>query len=34
MMDGSVRSVSIAIGQQTWNRVLVPDDGQVLGSDW
>jgi prepilin-type N-terminal cleavage/methylation domain-containing protein len=34
MMDGSVRSISISISQMTWNRVLVPDDGQVLGSDW
>ncbi|HVX14426.1 MAG TPA: DUF1559 domain-containing protein [Pirellulales bacterium] len=34
MMDGSVRAVPIAISQVTWNRLLVPDDGQVLGSDW
>lgn len=34
MMDGSVRSVVITISQQTWNRVLIPDDGLVLGSDW
>ena len=34
MMDGSVRSVQISISQTTWNRVLIPDDGQVLGSDW
>jgi hypothetical protein len=34
LMDASVRSVPITISQQTWNRLLVPDDGQVLGSDW
>jgi len=34
LMDGSVRSIQISISQTTWNRVLVPDDGQVLGSDW
>ena len=34
MMDGSVRGVQVSISQTTWNRVLVPDDGQVLGSDW
>jgi hypothetical protein len=34
MMDGSVRTIRISISQRTWNFVLVPDDGQVLGSDW
>ncbi|HEX4610897.1 MAG TPA: DUF1559 domain-containing protein [Urbifossiella sp.] len=34
MMDGSVRSVNVTLSQTTWNRVLVPDDGQVLGNNW
>ena len=34
MMDGSVRSIRVGIAQATWNYLLVPDDGQVLGSDW
>ena len=34
MMDGSVRTVPVTVSQATWNRVLVPDDGQVLGGDW
>ena len=34
MMDGSVRSISITISQATWNKVITPNDGQVLGSDW
>lgn len=34
MMDGSVRPVAITVSQPTWNRLLVPDDGQVLGNDW
>jgi hypothetical protein len=33
LMDGSVRSIQISISQTTWNRVLIPDDGQVLGGD-
>jgi prepilin-type N-terminal cleavage/methylation domain-containing protein/prepilin-type processing-associated H-X9-DG protein len=34
MMDGSVSSVSISISQTTWNSVITPNDGQVLGFDW
>jgi prepilin-type N-terminal cleavage/methylation domain-containing protein len=34
LMDGSVRSIPISISQATWNKVITPDDGQVLGSDW
>jgi prepilin-type N-terminal cleavage/methylation domain-containing protein len=34
MMDGSVRPVDPAISQQTWSYVLLPRDGQELGSDW
>jgi len=34
MMDGSVRSVTAGVGQNTWNWAVTPDDGQVLGSNW
>jgi len=34
LMDGSIRTVSSALTQATWNYAVVPDDGQVLGSDW
>lgn len=34
MMDGSVRSIPISISQTTWNRLLVPDDGLPLGTDF
>jgi prepilin-type N-terminal cleavage/methylation domain-containing protein len=34
LMDGSVRSVSGSVSQPTWQNALVPDDGQMLGSDW
>ena len=34
MMDGSVRSVAPGISGQTWGRVVVPNDGLVLGNDW
>jgi len=33
MMDGSVRGVG-SISQGTWNSVTVPDDGNVIGTDW
>jgi prepilin-type N-terminal cleavage/methylation domain-containing protein len=32
--DGSVRPVWPAISQSTWTNALLPQDGQVLGSDW
>ncbi|MDB5306491.1 MAG: hypothetical protein JWO38_693 [Gemmataceae bacterium] len=34
LMDGSVRGVSSGVSQLTWQYALVPNDGQVLGSDW
>jgi prepilin-type N-terminal cleavage/methylation domain-containing protein len=34
LMDGSCRTVSSSLTQFTWNCAVVPDDGQVLGSDW
>jgi prepilin-type N-terminal cleavage/methylation domain-containing protein len=34
LMDGSIRTVSASLTQFTWNCAMVPDDGQVLGSDW
>src|SRR5262249_2870277 len=34
MMDGSVRNVSTSVSGPTWFQVIVPDDGQPLGSDW
>ena len=34
MADGSVRSVSRGISQDTWNRVMQPRDGQAIGEDW
>jgi len=34
LMDGSVRSVSPAVSGPTWFKVLLPNDGLVLGSDW
>jgi len=34
MMDGSIRTVQASLTQFTWNCAVVPDDGQVLGSDW
>ena len=34
MMDGSVRSVNTSISTDTLARAFVPDDGQILGSDW
>jgi prepilin-type N-terminal cleavage/methylation domain-containing protein len=34
MGDGSVRTVSTSISQQTWANAVNPSDGNVLGSDW
>lgn len=34
MADGSVRSVSPGISQQTWNYLMQPADGHPLGTDW
>ncbi|HEX3149454.1 MAG TPA: DUF1559 domain-containing protein [Gemmataceae bacterium] len=33
MADGSVRSISPRISQQTWNYLMQPADGQAMGSD-
>jgi prepilin-type N-terminal cleavage/methylation domain-containing protein len=34
LMDGSVRSLSGSLSQLTWQYAIVPNDGNVLGSDW
>ena len=34
LADGSARVVSYSMSPQTWLSALLPDDGQVLGSDW
>jgi len=34
MMDGSVRGVTSAVSQATWNAVAQPDDGAVVGGNW
>jgi prepilin-type N-terminal cleavage/methylation domain-containing protein len=34
LMDGSVRGVSSGVSQGTWQNALIPNDGNVLGSDW
>jgi prepilin-type processing-associated H-X9-DG protein len=34
LADGSVRRVNASISPQTWANALLPQDGQVLGSDW
>ena len=34
LVDGSVRPVAGSVSQETWDRVLLPRDGQVLGGDW
>jgi len=34
MMDGSVRGVSSAVSQTTWNNVVQPADGNSIGPDW
>jgi hypothetical protein len=32
--DASVRSVAPSISAETWNRACLPNDGNVLGTDW
>ena len=32
--DGSVRLVNSGVSQLTWTYAVIPNDGQVLGSDW
>jgi prepilin-type N-terminal cleavage/methylation domain-containing protein len=34
LADGSVRTTKATISALTWQRVCMPNDGQVLGSDW
>jgi prepilin-type N-terminal cleavage/methylation domain-containing protein/prepilin-type processing-associated H-X9-DG protein len=34
LMDGSVRTVTAGLSRTSWTNALLPDDGQVLGSDW
>jgi prepilin-type N-terminal cleavage/methylation domain-containing protein len=34
MADGSVRSVGRGVSLDTWRAVLLPRDGQTIGSDW
>jgi hypothetical protein len=34
MGDGSARGITASVSQVTWARVICPDDGQELGSDW
>jgi prepilin-type N-terminal cleavage/methylation domain-containing protein len=34
LMDGSVRGVNGSISATTWSNAMIPDDGNVLGSDW
>jgi hypothetical protein len=34
LADGSVRFVSASVSQATWTNALLPNDGNVLGSDW
>jgi prepilin-type N-terminal cleavage/methylation domain-containing protein len=34
LADGSVRTVSPTISQDTWSRAMLPADKQPLGSDW
>ena len=34
LADGSVRGVSGTLSAATWRSALLPNDGQVLGSDW
>ncbi len=33
MADGSVRSISPDVSATTWERLMLPRDGQVVGSD-
>ena len=32
--DGSVRTVTTSVSGTTWRNACIPDDGNVLGSDW
>lgn len=34
LCDGSVRVVGAGLSDETWNRALCPNDGNVLGKDW
>jgi prepilin-type N-terminal cleavage/methylation domain-containing protein len=34
LADGSVRNVAPSISAATWRSAVIPDEGQVLGSDW
>jgi len=34
MADGSVRSISGSLSPNTWKQALLPNDGEVMGSDW
>jgi len=34
LMDGSVRSITTGVSQQSWTNALNPVDGQPLGPDW
>jgi len=34
LMDGSVRGVTGAVGNNSWTYAMLPDDGQVLPSNW
>jgi prepilin-type N-terminal cleavage/methylation domain-containing protein len=34
LMDGSVRSITASVSQTTWQNLLTPADGNVLGSNW
>jgi type II secretory pathway pseudopilin PulG len=34
MGDGSVRTVNGITSQATWHAAILPDDGELLGSDW
>jgi prepilin-type N-terminal cleavage/methylation domain-containing protein/prepilin-type processing-associated H-X9-DG protein len=34
LADGHVRNVNGAVSQLTWAQLIVPDDGQTIGSDW
>jgi len=34
LMDASVRGVGASVSAQTWTWACIPDDGNVLGTDW
>jgi len=34
LMDGSVRGVGAGVNGTTWGGAIIPDDGNVLGSNW